>query len=180
MNVLKRGYKGGEGEADHKGGANHKAKANHKHKAKADHKGEADPKANIVNDSLKEDKDPLDIGAQHTYDKGFTDPYEGGAKALDEEEDISDKYGGVVLNTEGNISDDQFKARVLEILRKNNLEVVASNITITNNKALPDDADSFLSMFVNPDTGVLQNTDLFKRRVLGLTSYFKSAQENLF
>ena len=34
-------------------------------------------------------------------------------------------------------------------------------------------------MFVNPDTGVLQNTDLFKRRVLGLTSYFKSAQESL-
>jgi hypothetical protein len=159
VNVLKRGYRGGEGDK------------------KADPKAKA--KAKTEDTVLKEDKDPLDIGAQHEYDKGFTDPYEGGAKASDEEEDISDKYGGVVLNTEGNISDDQFKARVLEILRKNNLEVVASNITITNHKALPDDADSFLSMFVNPDSGVLQNTDLFKRRVLGLTSYFKSAQENL-
>ena len=152
VNVLKRGHRGGE-----------------KNKKESIDKKEEEPS--------------LDIGVQEEYDKGYTNPYEGGAKAkaaaAAEEEDFSDKYGGVVLNTEGNISDDEFKTRVLNILRKNNLEVVASNITITNHKALPDDTDSFLSIFVNPDTGVLQNTDLFKRRVLGLTSYFKSAQENL-
>jgi hypothetical protein len=101
------------------------------------------------------------------------------AAAAAPEEDIFEKYNGVTVNTEGNISDDEFKTRVLNILRKNQLEVVASNITIKNHKALPDNSDTFLSMFVNPDTGVLQNTDLFKRRVLGLTSYFKSAQESL-
>lgn len=102
-----------------------------------------------------------------------------GEEAKAGEEDIAEKYNGVTLSNEGNISDDAFKTRILSILRKNKLEVVDSNITIKNHKALPDNSDTFLAMFVNPDTGVLQNTDLFKRRVLGLTSYFKSAQESL-
>jgi hypothetical protein len=100
-------------------------------------------------------------------------------EGVEAEQDLAEKYNGVAISNEGNISDDAFKTRILSILRKNKLEVVDSNITIKNHKALPDNSDTFLSMFVNPDTGVLQNTDLFKRRVLGLTSYFKSAQESL-
>jgi hypothetical protein len=34
-------------------------------------------------------------------------------------------------------------------------------------------------MFVEDKTGKMKNNDLFKRRILGLTSYFRSAQELL-
>jgi hypothetical protein len=154
---------------------------------KRGHRGGSKKNDKKDDDDKKNDKTNLDssndivIGVQDSYDndKENTDIYEGGARSSEEEEDVADKYGGVVLNVEGNISDDEFKTRIIDILRKNKIEIILSNITITNHKALPDDTDAFLSTFVNPDTGVLQNTDLFKRRVLGLTSYFKSAQENL-
>ena len=34
-------------------------------------------------------------------------------------------------------------------------------------------------MFINKDTGNITNIDKFKRRIMGLTSYFRSAQEEL-
>jgi hypothetical protein len=164
VNINKRGHRGG-------------SKKNDK---KDDDDKNNDEKNNDENPNLESSSDIV-IGVQDAYDKDKenTGIYEGGAGSHDEEEDIADKYGGVVLNVEGNISDEDFKTRIVDILRKNKIEIVISNISITNHKALPDDTDAFLSTFVNPDTGVLQNTDLFKRRVLGLTSYFKSAQENL-
>ena len=170
VNINKRGHRGGSKKDDDK-----------KNEKKGDEKKD-DDKTDL------ESNNDVVIGVQDSYDKDKenTDIYdggarssEGGARSSEEEEDIADKYGGVVLNVEGNISDDEFKTRIIDILRKNKIEIVLPNITITNHKALPDDTDAFLSTFVNPDTGVLQNTDLFKRRVLGLTSYFKSAQENL-
>ena len=162
VNINKRGHRGGSKKDDDK-------KNEKKGDEKKDNKSNLEPNNDIV------------IGVQDSYDndKENTDIYEGGARSSEDEEDIADKYGGVVLNVEGNISDDEFKTRIIDILRKNKIEIILPNITITNHKALPDDTDAFLSTFVNPDTGVLQNTDLFKRRVLGLTSYFKSAQENL-
>jgi hypothetical protein len=39
--------------------------------------------------------------------------------------------------------------------------------------------EDFLKTFVNEDTEQAQNINLFQRRILGLTSYFRSAQENL-
>ena len=46
-------------------------------------------------------------------------------------------------------------------------------------KALPDTLDEFQAMFIDPKTNNLKNINLLKRRVLGLTSYFRSAQEEL-
>jgi hypothetical protein len=46
-------------------------------------------------------------------------------------------------------------------------------------KALPDEADAFMSTFVNVDTGEAKSLNLLQRRILGLTSYFRSAQEQL-
>jgi hypothetical protein len=48
-----------------------------------------------------------------------------------------------------------------------------------NYKALPDNSESFLNTFIDPDEIVLKNETLFKKRILGLTSYFRSAQEQL-
>jgi hypothetical protein len=177
VNINKRGHRGGSKKDDEK---KNDKKGDEK---KDDDKTDLETNNDIVigvQDSYDKDKENTDIyegGARSS--EGGARSSEGGARSSEDEEDIADKYGGVVLNVEGNISDDEFKTRIIDILRKNKIEIILPNITITNHKALPDDTDAFLSTFVNPDTGVLQNTDLFKRRVLGLTSYFKSAQENL-
>jgi hypothetical protein len=93
--------------------------------------------------------------------------------------DAFTKYDGVHLNEAGNISDDDFQNRVISILRKNGLEVQMGAINVENHKALPDNSDDFFKTFINPDSGEFQNITLFQRRILGLTSYYRSAQETL-
>ena len=97
----------------------------------------------------------------------------------DEETGEFDKYGGVTLGEDGKMSDADFEATIRRILKKHKVDVAENGIQIVNNTALPDDKDAFLNMFVDPDTGIMKNIDLFQRRILGLTSYFKSAQEKL-
>ena len=94
-------------------------------------------------------------------------------------EDVFDNYTGITLGEDGNISDDEFEKQVSRILAKHGLEVLPANIHVDNYTALPADKDAFVAMFIDPDTGVLKNVDLLQRRILGLTSYFKSAQEKL-
>ena len=86
-------------------------------------------------------------------------------------------YNGVELDETGNLSDSEFKKRVNEILNKNGLEV--QKVSYDPIKALPDDAEKFITKFIDPETGNLSHSELFKLRILGLTSYFKSAQEKL-
>ena len=89
------------------------------------------------------------------------------------------RYDGVRLDDTGNLTDSDFLKKVLSILNKNGLEVQEKTIDIQLHKCLPDSADDFLKTFVNEDTEQAQNINLFQRRILGLTSYFRSAQENL-
>ena len=98
-------------------------------------------------------------------------PYDGGST------DVYDKYNGVHLDEAGNIPDDVFISTVIAILKKNGLEI--TNTETTFYKALPDDSDTFISTFVNTETAEAKNMNLFQRRILGLTSYFRSAQEEL-
>lgn len=90
-------------------------------------------------------------------------------------------YNGVKLNESGNITDKQFLDSVLKILKdkKNNVTVKNALIREVNNKALPDTRDEFFDRFVDTDKGTTKNINLFQRRILGLTSYFRSAQEEL-
>jgi len=101
--------------------------------------------------------------------------YKGGAI------DVFDRYNGVHLDDTGNITDEQFIERVIRILQsaKNGITVNEKSMVVQNYKALPDESDSFLSMFVDADSGNAINMNLFQRRILGLTSYFRSAQEQL-
>ena len=46
-------------------------------------------------------------------------------------------------------------------------------------KALPDKLKEFNELFINTKTGDVKNEHLFQGRILGLTSYFRSAQEQL-
>ena len=64
-------------------------------------------------------------------------------------------------------------------MKKNNIEVNTSGVQIVNHKCLPDEADKFNEMFINSEEMMVKNHNLLQRSILGLTSYFKSAQESL-
>jgi hypothetical protein len=77
------------------------------------------------------------------------------------------------------ISDDEFETKIISILKRNDIQVVSNGIKIYNMKALPDKIEHFYSRFIEDSTGDLKNVDALKRRIIGLSSYFRSAQENL-
>jgi hypothetical protein len=68
---------------------------------------------------------------------------------------------------------------MISILKKNDIDVITSGIKIRNKKSLPDKLDSFEGNYIDGDTRKIKNYDALKRRIVGLSSYFKSAQENL-
>ena len=92
--------------------------------------------------------------------------------------DTFDQYSGVRLDEMGNISDTKFQSRVMDILQKYNINIVGKP-KVVKELCLPDDENLFKEMFINNQKGELVNLDLLKRRILGLTSYFRSAQEQL-
>lgn len=94
--------------------------------------------------------------------------------------DIKDEiYEGVHVDEKGNISDDDFIKVVQNVLNKNDIEILQAGIRVENFKALPDKLDDFLNLFVKIESGNLTNTNLFKRRIMGLTSYYRSGEEQL-
>jgi len=102
------------------------------------------------------------------------------------------KYKGVRIGERGEMDDNQFIEYVIKILGDNNIGVkyttVKNDITgkkeknyeiaFESYKALPDSLDEFKTYFID-ERNELINPILLKRRILGLTSYFRSAQENL-
>ena len=79
----------------------------------------------------------------------------------------------------GDVSDVDFVKIITSILNKNEIDVISTSIQINTFKALEDSLESFQNRFIEPNTGKMKNENLFKRRILGLTSYFRSAQEQL-
>ena len=88
-------------------------------------------------------------------------------------------YSGVMLGERGEMDDDTFVDKLTRLLKKENITVVKNGVTAAYYKALPDTLDGFQSLFVSNKDNDMRNTNLFKRRILGLTSYFRSAQEQL-
>jgi hypothetical protein len=80
----------------------------------------------------------------------------------------------------GLLSDAAFERAIIQKLRENGISVIsASTNKQTPFTALPDKLDEFNGYFIDPATLEFKNRDLFIRRILGLTSYFRSAQEKL-
>ena len=77
------------------------------------------------------------------------------------------------------VSDDDFERKIISILKRSDIEVISSGIRIKNHKALPDKLEHFYNRYIEEGTGNLKNVDALKRRIIGLSSYFKSAQESL-
>ena len=87
-------------------------------------------------------------------------------------------YDGVYVNDRGEMDDTNFVKFITGLLAKNNIKVVTGGIRVELYKALPDNLDEFKNYFIDPN-GEVKNMNLFKRRILGLPSYFRSAQEGL-
>ena len=91
----------------------------------------------------------------------------------------SREYNGVVLGEKNTISEMDFIQGIVDTLSKSRLIIDKNTLKVENNKALPDTFAGFTKLFINPRDGSMINNDLFKRRILGLTSYFRSAKEEL-
>ena len=76
---------------------------------------------------------------------------------------------GVKLGAWGQESDEDFVKQLTKSLASNRIRI--KTYTVENFKALPDNADDFKELFLTPDNQV-QNMNLFKRRIIGLASYF--------
>jgi hypothetical protein len=87
-------------------------------------------------------------------------------------------YLGIRLNEQGKIDDDRFIKEVEKLLNRISISIVGTP-KINKYTALPETKKDFESKFINKDTFQLKNNILFKRRILGLTSYFRSASEKL-
>jgi len=87
-------------------------------------------------------------------------------------------YEGIRLDRQGNMPTKKFIGIITSKLEDADIGVVK----VTEDppyKALPDTLDGFKAMFINPKDNSFKNSNLFKRRILGLTSYFRSAAEEL-
>jgi len=102
-----------------------------------------------------------------------------------EKKERKDKVSGkVTLSDRGTISDADYIREIVYTLSKksdNGITVNSSpnGVTYEVYTALPDTYDDFANLFIDDKTGNIINIEKFKKRILGLTSYFRSAQEDL-
>jgi hypothetical protein len=158
---------------------------------------------NILRGYIKTWKFPLQIASQSKIDKKALVKILEGLNTLDYMDyndtshvltvtrnpfgflNVDDKgqYSGVLgVSPEGetpNLTDTDFEKLIIGTLKRSNITVVPGSITVETFKALPDSLDAFRSYFINSETGQVKNINMFQRRILGLTSYFRSAQEQL-
>ena len=81
-----------------------------------------------------------------------------------------------------------FIKNVMIALKEKNIQIIGKP-KIKKYKCLPDDLDTFTNMFINDintdnismddNVSILKNKRQFQKRIMGLTSYFKSADEKL-
>ena len=86
------------------------------------------------------------------------------------------KYKGVE-RIDTYLNDKEFLEVIKDLLEKENIEI--TDINIKYFKALPDEKAKFDAMYIDAKDSTMKNADAFKRRILGLTSYFPSEQESL-
>ena len=72
----------------------------------------------------------------------------------------------------------QIIEKIKATLQANSLKLANNTVNVGGYKALPDNFDDFKSLFINPNN-TINNQYMFKMRIVGLTSYFRSAQEQL-
>ena len=93
---------------------------------------------------------------------------------------VSEKDGMKTLDGDDPyITDDVFLKNVIEMLESKGIYVSKEKkIELHMFKALPDKMEPFMEWFIESDKKI-KNAHIFKNRIMGLTSYFRSAQEKL-
>ena len=91
---------------------------------------------------------------------------------------VDSRYSGVRLDEQGNLSDTDFQRKVKEILTENGIKFLPK-VEVSPYKSLPDSKNEFAEIFIDMNTLTVQRSDVLQKRILGLTSYFRSAQESL-
>lgn len=86
-------------------------------------------------------------------------------------------FEGVAINEKGELNDEDFIKVVTSILKSENILIQPNGIRVEGYKALPDSLDAFQNYFIDLQTNSVKNVELLKRRILGLTSYFRSIEE---
>lgn len=76
------------------------------------------------------------------------------------------------------LTSEEFIEKIMSAFESQSLKIANKKININSYKALPDNFDDFKSLFINPNN-TINNPSMFKMRIIGLTSYFRSAQEQL-
>ena len=76
------------------------------------------------------------------------------------------------------LTSEEFVEKIMSALESQSLKIANKKINVNSYKALPDNFDDFKSLFINPNN-TINNPSMFKMRIIGLTSYFRSAQEQL-
>lgn len=178
----KRGINGGIGsqKKNKKVTKKHLAKKNKRTKKQREpEKGEFEEKAGIIKQTLYDNPSETLVNDM-VEDVKKTDYYSGGSPF--------EEYRGVQYDENGNIDDEKFERRLISILSDNGYKATpllengkgkGKKKEVKVETCLPDDPKVFNENFINNNTGEIDNVDLFKRRILGLTSYFRSAQEEL-
>jgi hypothetical protein len=124
----------------------------------------------VVSESQKDNSKELKY-------KGVTNELK--VKKNEDGNDELDEKGEPVYVERGILTDEQFISRIKKLLEKKNFVIEKNSMSVTLNKALPDSLEDFTYNFIDTNSGNVINTDKFKRRIIGLTSYFRSAQEEL-
>jgi len=88
-----------------------------------------------------------------------------------------EKYHGVSVSDQ-HMSDEEFERNVVRILKDNDIIIHARPI-IHSFTALPDKLEDFVNLYIDSATLNIKNEEMLKKRIMGLTSYFRSAQEKL-
>ena len=89
-----------------------------------------------------------------------------------------DSKTGVLYDKESMVSDGDFQSEIVNILQNQDIQVQNNGISIKLFKALPDDMEEFKNLYINDDYSI-KNANMLKKRIIGLTSYFKSPAERL-
>tara|TARA_Y100000992_G_scaffold128613_1_gene84656 strand:+ start:28634 stop:31933 length:3300 start_codon:yes stop_codon:yes gene_type:complete len=71
----------------------------------------------------------------------------------------------------------ELNSKIIDIFQQNNINFYNKD-NIIRYKALHDNFDEFKKIFIN-ENNTMKNDIMFKKRIVGLTSYFRSAQEQL-
>lgn len=95
-----------------------------------------------------------------------------------------DKKIGILFDKNTQISDAEFQKEIVSRLESDGFKVQPNDIEIKLYKALPDDSIEFLNLYIDSNQKAntrakLKNENMLKRRIIGLTSYFKSPAERL-